>query len=184
MIENKNEIARTGENGFSGDRARSCCFTGHRKITNIDGLRIPTLLRKYVKGLYEKRGITRFYAGGALGFDTLAAEAVIALRDRGLPITLHLLIPCRDQDKYWCEEDVAYYREILSLADSVEYICESYTGFCMHQRNRALVDRSSVCVAYHVKDVGGTAYTVNYALSHGVEVFNIARGSGSSPRNI
>ncbi len=43
----------------------------------------------------------------------------------------------------------------------------------MLERNRHLVDCSSVCVCYMYKDTGGTAYTADYAYKKGIEVVNI-----------
>ena len=165
--------ATDGEAGGELDRA-ACCFTGHRDLPATDVVRLSATLRRYVRGLRERRGIRRFYAGGALGFDTFAAQAVLELRESGLDVELCLVLPCRDQDKRWSARDRAVYAEILSAADSVEYVSEHYTPWCMHARNRALVDRSSVCIAYHAHSGGGTDYTVRYARSHSVEVFNVA----------
>ena len=66
------------------------------------------------------------------------------------------------------------YNEILKEADCVEYIAETYTANCMHDRNRRLVDKSDMCVAFFEHSGGGTAYTVAYALKQGKEVINIA----------
>ena len=49
-----------------------------------------------------------------------------------------------------------------------------YTHYCMLQRNRYLVDHSSRLVCYLIRDTGGTAYTVRYALQQGVPVENLA----------
>ena len=43
------------------------------------------------------------------------------------------------------------------------------------QKNRHLVDNSSVCVAYLTQSGGGTAYTVEYANKHGLKIINIAK---------
>ena len=54
----------------------SCSFTGHRRIPQDDFLNLQKRLQKIIKQLI-KQGITTFYCGGALGFDTLAAQAVL-----------------------------------------------------------------------------------------------------------
>lgn len=156
------------------DRERTCAFTGHRIISRERLWRVVQELRRDIDGLHRRLGVTRFYAGGALGFDTLAAETVLRLRDEGLPIALCLLLPCRDQDKLWNQKDRATYARILSRADSVEYISENYSRGCMHARNRALIDRSKYCIAFLEKSSGGTAYTVDYARRSGVIVLNLA----------
>ena len=67
---------------------------------------------------------------------------------------------------------------IKAQADKVVYMAQQYTPGCMHKRNRHLVDHSGVCVCYLTKESGGTAYTVNYAKRHGVEIINIAWRDG------
>ena len=63
-----------------------CCFTGHRKLSKAVLNALPEILDRRVNGLYSE-GIHTFYAGGALGFDTLAAEAVIRFpSDFGSPL--------------------------------------------------------------------------------------------------
>ena len=59
-------------------------------------------------------------------------------------------------------------------ADHVVYTAQQYTRGCMHRRNRYLVDNSGICVCYLTKERGGTAYTVNYAEKHKLEIINIA----------
>lgn len=39
-------------------------------------------------------------------------------------------------------------------------------------RDRHLVDYSAYCISYCTRTTGGTAYTVKYALEHGVTVYN------------
>jgi uncharacterized phage-like protein YoqJ len=119
-------------------------------------------------------GATDFYTGGALGFDTLAALTVLRLRHICPNIRLHLILPCKTQTKMWNERDKFVYEQILLSADSVEYVQESYTSGCMHERNRRLVDSAELCVAYCEHSGGGTAYTVAYALKNEKELINIA----------
>lgn len=54
----------------------SVCFTGHRKIDSSDMYALKSLLDSTICGLV-KRGVTDFYCGGALGFDTMCAHMVL-----------------------------------------------------------------------------------------------------------
>ncbi len=156
-------------------REKTCCFTGHRHIPpkEVDGIR--ERLEATIKMLY-KGGVVYYGAGGALGFDTLAAEAVLRLRDNGFPnLRLILVLPCRDQTRGWNTENVARYEEIKRRADKAVYTSQAYAPGCMHKRNRHLVDNSSVCVCYLTQNRGGTAYTAGYAEEHRLHVINIAK---------
>ncbi len=115
-----------------------------------------------------------FGAGGALGFDTLAAQCVLSLRKRYPHIKLILVLPCTAQTKGWSKDDIAIYEEIKSQADKVVYTSHDYFRGCMFKRNRHLVNGSSVCIAYLTQEKGGTAYTVNYAKEQGLTVINLA----------
>ena len=119
------------------------------------------------------KGVLFYGAGGALGFDTIAAESVLELKEKYPQIKLILVLPCKDQTSGWYDSDVKKYNEILSRADKVVYTSERYYDGCMLKRNRYLVDNSGYCICYLKRNTGGTAYTVNYARQLGVFVYNI-----------
>lgn len=151
---------------------KGCCFTGHRMLSAEERARLGERLAAEIRRLFEA-GVTDFYAGGALGFDTAAAQAVLSVREK-LPVRLHLLLPCRDQCSRWSRESRRVYEEILRRADSVRYICEAYNAGCMLRRNDALVAAADYCVCYLRKNGGGTAYTVRGARAMGLEIINLA----------
>lgn len=150
----------------------TCCFTGHRKISQHDAEILPVRLEMTVRELYE-RGVRHFRCGGALGFDTLSAIAVLRLRAEAKDARLVLVLPCRDQSAGWSAGDRQLYERILARADEVVYASVGYTRESMMVRNRALVDGSGVCVAYMNNHAGGTAYTVRYAIRSSLEVINL-----------
>ena len=121
-----------------------------------------------------EQGYRYFGCGGALGFDTLAAQTVLRLQKIYPEIRLILVLPCRDQTRGWKQADVAEYDRIMKVADKVTYTSEQYYSGCMHKRNRHLVDNSSLCICYLTEQSGGTAYTVNYARSQGLKIINVA----------
>ena len=58
-----------------------------------------------------------FGAGGALGFDTIAAFTVLKLKESYHDIRLILVLPCLAQTRGWSREDVEKYEDIKSKAD-------------------------------------------------------------------
>ena len=132
-------------------------------------------LKSGILYLRDNMGITTFYAGGALGFDSLAAEAVIAQREKLKDIRLAIVMPCRDQAARWSAEQRTRYERINRAADEVICLAEHYYQGCMHERNRYMVDYSCVCICYLTERTGGTAYTVEYARSKGLKIFNLAK---------
>lgn len=151
---------------------KTCCFTGHRIIKKDDVTYIKKNLEQSIENLIE-RGVIYFGCGGAIGFDTLAAETVIELKRKYPEIKLILVLPCADQNKYWNEKDKAVYKEIKSKADKVRILSGTYFPGCMQTRNRHLIDNSGFCIAYLRKQTGGTEYTVRYAKNKGVKVIYI-----------
>lgn len=154
-------------------KEKTCCFTGHR---DIPILQLPIIKSKLKKTIIEyiEKGYCYFGAGGAMGFDTLAAQTVLKLKETYPQIKLILVLPCLTQMRGWKEADVKEYERIKSLADKVVYTSQEYTRGCMFKRNRHLVDFSSLCIAYLNKDEGGTAYTVKYAKQSGLNIINLA----------
>lgn len=121
-----------------------------------------------------EQGYRYFGAGGALGFDTLAAQTVLELREQYQEIRLILVLPCYTQTRGWQKKDVVEYERIKCCADKVVFTSEEYSVGCMHKRNRHLVDHSSLCICYLSHPSGGTAYTVQYAERQGLTVVNLA----------
>ena len=150
-----------------------CCFTGHRVIPLGKRAALADILDRRIAALFDV-GFTEFRAGGALGFDMLAAERVLHFREAHPSCCLHLYLPCREHDKGWSAHDRAALAEILEKADRVTYVRESYSPDCMHARNRALVEGSDLCLAYLTANRGGTLYTCSYALKRGVHLINVA----------
>ena len=150
-----------------------CCFTGHRDIAPQHISTLAAVLDRTLEKLISN-GVTRFRAGGALGFDTVAALKVLEKREKYPHIRLDLYLPCRNQADRWGEYDKEVYAYILKNADSVTYTSEYYHRGCMHLRNRRMAEGTDFCVAYCLKDTGGTAYTVNFARGKGISVINVA----------
>lgn len=65
-------------------------------------------LRKVARALvfYIEQGYRYFVADGALGFDTLAAQTVLNLKQQYPEIKLILVLLCKDQAARWSACDV------------------------------------------------------------------------------
>ncbi len=153
-------------------KIEAVCFTGHREISRKFAYKIPAALKSVMEDLIA-RGARRFRAGGAMGLDTIAALCVLELQEKYPDITLELILPCRNQTRGWSEASIRVYNHILQQASLVEYVSEKYTPYCMHERNRRLVNESQALIAFCTRSTGGSAYTYGYALKKGLEVINI-----------
>lgn len=156
----------------------TACFAGHRVIRTTDRPVMGKRLHEAID-LCIENGICWFLCGGALGFDTIAAQTVLELRDSKYPyIRLCLALPCSDQTSRWGAADVFIYESIKRQADKVIYTSEGrYYDGCMAVRNRHMVDFSHIVVYYQYKAWGGTAGTVKYAREKGKLLLNVMTGA-------
>ncbi len=151
----------------------TCCFTGHRVLGR--DFSYDRLYRTVVK-LINEHGVNTFIAGGAIGFDTAAAEAVLQAKEQGYDVALHIYVPCRNQSERWNSLDKARYEKILKRADYIDMNDAPYYDGCMQERNYKMVDASSFCLCYFNGKRSGTGQTVRYATKSGLKVGNLYNG--------
>ena len=159
-----------------GDRAHSCCFTGHRPMKLPWGMNerdprctaLKLELAARLEAIYAL-GYRHFLCGMAIGCDMFFSEAVLALRDVHGDVTLEAAIPFGDQPGRWDEAQRRRYNSLIDLADKVTVLQIGYTSDCMMQRNRYMVDRSSLLLACFDGRPGGTMNTILYAERSGVK---------------
>lgn len=146
----------------------TCFFTGHRIIANSQVEYLENEIKTIAAYLIEQHNVTEFITGGALGFDTIAAYAILELKEIYPTIKLHLYLPCTDQTKKWRQTDINRWQDILERADSHKYIFNhTYMNGCMQLRNRAMVNDSKYCIAYCTRHNSGSYSTVTYARQKG-----------------
>lgn len=146
----------------------TCCFTGHRIIALKDKEKLIIDLENTVEEVIQK-GVKHFICGGALGFDTLAAQTVLKMKGK-YDIFLEIAVPCKDQDAKWNKKQQEEYQKILKSADKVTVLFEKYVTGCMHFRDAFMVDNSDILISYYRGRQGGTQYTFLYAESRGLKV--------------
>lgn len=89
-----------------------------------------TLARRLKEILIEliDNGYIYFGAGGALGFDTLAAQTILDLKSDYPQINLILILPCLSQTNGWNPRDIKIYEVIKRQADKVVYTSQECTS--------------------------------------------------------
>ncbi len=155
-------------------RQQTCCFSGHRDLCQSEMTALQPRLTDEIRRLAAK-GVTRFIAGGAVGFDMLAAVCVLNLKSMELPhLHLTLALPCVHHYKNWSRADKELLLHLLERSDEVVFVSNEYQPGCMQKRNRYMVDNSAHLVCYCMRKNGGTAYTVRYAEKNRLTICNIA----------
>ena len=133
-------------------------FTGHRGLAPyFNAERLWDELEYVIS-----RGVETFYNGMAVGFDLLAAEAVLFLKKKYPKIKLVACIPFYNQERYYNDTDKARYARIIKEADKRILISDEYSKDAPLKRNRYMAEHADVLITYCKKNSGGSAYTVNY----------------------
>ena len=163
------------------DCSRIACFTGHRPHkfrfkydeNNADYFRLMDILDKAILEAIN-RGYRYFISGLALGVDTWAAELILERRKQ-YDLKLEAAIPCLNQDRLWREDSKRRYSSILTFADRVTYVNKKeYSPYLMIERDKYMVDRSSLVIAVYDGTPGGTQHTVNYAVLRKKNIYRVS----------
>lgn len=152
---------------------KTCCFAGHRDLPVGDRLeKLQKVLEGRIINLIE-RGFMTFIAGGALGFDMLAACTVLRMKEKYPYIRLKLALPHEGSSLLWRYDSRVVQNLIITHADEIVLVSKEYFGGCMLKRNRYMVKESDYCIIYLNKNSGGTFYTLNEAKRKGIGIINI-----------
>lgn len=150
-----------------------CCFTGHRpEKLSMPEDNIKAALEFHIQAAIED-GYQTFISGMARGVDLWAAESVLHLRTKGLPIRLICASPYEGFEVRWNTEWQKMYRRVLACADLVKFICRKYSPNCFQLRNQWMVDHSGRIIAVYNGTYGGTRSTLEYAVGQGISIIQI-----------
>lgn len=158
-------------------KEKTACNTGHRPKGlpwGYDETRPSCIkFKKDLKQLYIgaiNYGLTTFLTGMAEGFDMIAAETIIKLKKDFPEVKLIAVIPCKDQEKRWSLSQQERYWNIVTQCDDKIILSDHYYADCMNDRNKFMVDHSSVCIACWNGQRSGTGNTVRFAKENGCKV--------------
>lgn len=162
------------------DREHTCCFTGHRpdklpwRDDETDGrcVALKVRLAEALEEAYAK-GKRHFLCGMALGSDFYFCEAALALREKYPGVTLEAALPCEEQAARWRERDRDRYFRLVRACDYETMVQHHYDRGCMLRRDRYMVDRSSMLIAVYGGVLGGTMYTLSYAMKQELEIVTL-----------
>lgn len=154
---------------------KTCFFSGHRHLPEEKTTHIETILKEKIIEKYNM-GIRIFISGGAYGFDTMAAKAVLQIKNELYSdISLYMYIPSYSYGENWTYDKRCELHSLRCMADKTEVIVKKqYIRGCMQIRNQRMVDDSCCGIAYLDSLYGGTKNTLSYAKRCGKPVQNIA----------
>ena len=162
-------------------RQESCCFTGHRpaklpwRYNEKDPrcLALKQRIQDAVELAYEQ-GYRHFICGMAQGCDLYFCECVLALKQIRPDVTVEAAVPCPTQADSWPAAQQERYRRLLEACDFETMVSAQYSSSCMQGRVRYMVDHASLLIAVFDGSVGGTRYTMEYAMRRGLSVLDLA----------
>lgn len=143
------------------------CFFGHRRIDDI--ISVETSVENVIDKVLRQHEYVEFLVGRDGEFDQIVSSAVLQYKKRSDAgnCSLTWVMP-------YMKSEYAHNRENYdSYYDSVE-VCEqsdmAHPKSAIQIRNRAIVDRSDLCVFYVCKKVGGAYQTMKYAANQGKDM--------------
>ena len=158
-----------------------CAFTGYRPQKMPWGLdEMSPLCLEFKFRLRESleyligMGYADFLSGSALGFDLMAAEIVLSLRQKYPWVRLIMVIPFDGQADKWPEEQRRRRAAVMEASDRIIYISHAFDRGVYFRRNRAMVERADLLLAAYDGRPGGTEKTVAYAHSRGTRVLRLS----------
>jgi uncharacterized phage-like protein YoqJ len=152
-------------------REQTCCFVGHKDIPPGEQLKILARVEHRLIPLIQQ-GVTYFGVGGSLGFDALMADMLVSLKASHPRIRIIEVLPFEGYRSKWSLEQQRHAEKIDKQVNKIVYIAKEPSRGVYLLRDRHLIDCSAYCISYCTRTTGGTAYTVKYALEHGVTVYN------------
>ena len=146
------------------------CFFGHRQI---DDLRlVEQKVKAFIDRLLNEHEYVEFLVGRDGEFDQLVTSAILRCRKRldTANCSVIWVMP-------YLKSDYIKNRESYdSYYDSVE-VCElsanAHPKSAIQIRNKAMVDRSDLCVFYVTHKGGGAYQTLRYAEKSDANIFNL-----------
>ena len=149
----------------------TCCFLGHRDITDDPQLRDQ--LSKIIEGLIVEEKVDNFLFGSKSQFIRLCYELVTEKKEK-YPYIKRVYIRAEfefireEYKKYLLEKyEDTYYPQSVTNAGKLAYI----------KRNKEMIDKSEICVFYYIEDYkpkgrkSGTKTVFDYAVKKSKKIY-------------
>lgn len=160
---------------------RKCCFTGYRPSKfpfSLDGesKQFKEFENALIEGILDlaEDNCRIFYSGMAMGFDIIAAETVLFLKNAyNSPLKLVAVLPFAEQGNsftsFWKER----YQRVLEQCDEKVILSDKYFSGCYQKRNEYMVNNSDYVLTWYDGKSGGTRNTIDFAAKKGRFILNV-----------
>lgn len=153
--------------------ANTCCFIGHREITETKDLKIK--LKIIIEKLIMEEKVDTFLFGSKSRFNDLCLEIVSGLKEKYPDIKR---IYVRAEYKYIDDNYKNYLLKFYEDTYFPEKITEANKAVYV-ERNFEMIDKSELCVIYYdskkapINRKSGTKMAFDYAVKKGKKVINV-----------
>ena len=148
-------------------KEKICAFCGHRDVFEAD---IAEHAEKEITALIEN-GFTAFYSGGMGEFDKICERVVRRIKKRNDNIKLCLILP---YIKSGVSNAPEYYNELYDEI-IVPDLGNLHYKRAITERNRWIVSRADMILAYVFRNYGGAYTMLKYAEKLDTEYINVCK---------
>lgn len=177
------------------------CFTGHRDIHGIYFNSEGNTSKAWqlvwertlavVTYLAVNHHQNEFIAGGAIGFDTVAADVICHCKyTLGMPINLTLALPFKGYDSLWPVSSQRHLAKTIAQTNRIIYVNEvlnqpnpvgnkGAVARMLQKRNEVMVNRADTIVSMYIPDKpGGTLNCLRYVMNKQKPFYTINPDNG------
>lgn len=140
-----------------------CTFFGHREVQNSD--EVAKKLYNTISELIVNRDVRVFYVGNSGSFDRIVLEILRKL-SKTYKIKYTVVLAYLNMNKAYCN----YEAEETAYPENME---KTPPRFAIDKRNRWMIEKSDIAIAYINSPVGGAAKYVEICEKKGMEILNL-----------
>lgn len=146
------------------------CFFGHRQMDDFQSA--EQAVESLIEALLKNNDYVEFLVGREGEFDQIVSSAVIRCKKRmdSANCSLIWVMPYLKADYVNNQESYDIYYDSVEVCDKSAH---AHPKSAIQLRNRAMVDRSDLCVFYVSKRMGGAYHTLRYAERVGANIINL-----------
>ncbi|MBQ3264141.1 MAG: hypothetical protein IJH07_00045 [Ruminococcus sp.] len=146
------------------------CFYGHRQIDDFHI--VEQKVERFIDKLLNEHEYVEFLVGRDGEFDQLVTSTVLRSKKRldFANCSLTLVMPYLKADYISNQESYDNYYDSVEVCDQSAH---AHPKAAIQIRNKAMVDRSDLCVFYVSRKVSGAYQTFKYAKRAGANIINL-----------
>lgn len=156
--------------GYLSSRLLTAAFIGQQEIQADEKDSLKEQLRNELSRLITVERYRYFMSSGVPGFDALAAQVVLELRET-FDIGLFVVLPCDGLKRNWSAADQEAHQSLLDSANYVRYTSfATWFDGCLWRRDKYMVDHASLIITCQPHRKTVKSRILNYAKTEQVPI--------------